>query len=212
VTAQPHALVRFRRAIERRALWMAEDAARELPNLPLEDALQLLHLYAERGSPSRRRRRSWLQRLRDSPAVSRSAWTSRRVSVPVCPRISWLEPTLRASQNPRHMFPRLVRPRITHGLTRFVAVAFALTGFAAIVGVIVAMLGAAGSYRDAVAGTMWLIGFIAVVVVAGQLWGQILAWGIDESDTPESESFASFILIPAGVVVMAIGTIVYVLF
>lgn len=30
---------------------MAEDAARELPNLSLEDALQLAHLYAERGSP-----------------------------------------------------------------------------------------------------------------------------------------------------------------
>jgi hypothetical protein len=30
---------------------MAEDAARELPNVPLEDALQLVHLYAERGSP-----------------------------------------------------------------------------------------------------------------------------------------------------------------
>jgi hypothetical protein len=30
---------------------MAEDAARELPNLALEDALQLVHLYAERGSP-----------------------------------------------------------------------------------------------------------------------------------------------------------------
>lgn len=51
MTAQPHAHVRFRRAIERRALWMAEDAARELPNLALEDALQLVHLYAERGSP-----------------------------------------------------------------------------------------------------------------------------------------------------------------
>jgi hypothetical protein len=37
VTAQPNAHVRFRRAIERRALWLAEDAARELPNLPLED-------------------------------------------------------------------------------------------------------------------------------------------------------------------------------
>ena len=43
--------MRFRRAIERRALWLAEDAARELPNLPLEDLLQLVHLYAERGSP-----------------------------------------------------------------------------------------------------------------------------------------------------------------
>ena len=51
MTAEGHAHVRFRRAIERRALWMAEDAARELPNLPLEDALQLVHLYAERGSP-----------------------------------------------------------------------------------------------------------------------------------------------------------------
>ena len=30
MNAQPHAHVRFRRAIERRALWLAEDAAREL--------------------------------------------------------------------------------------------------------------------------------------------------------------------------------------
>ena len=30
---------------------MAEHAARELPNLSLEDALQLVHLYAERQSP-----------------------------------------------------------------------------------------------------------------------------------------------------------------
>ena len=51
MTAQPHAHVRFRRAIERRALWLAEDAARELPNLSLQDALQLVRLYAERGSP-----------------------------------------------------------------------------------------------------------------------------------------------------------------
>jgi hypothetical protein len=51
LAAQPHAHARFRRAIERRALWLAEDAARELPNLPLQDALQLVHLYAERASP-----------------------------------------------------------------------------------------------------------------------------------------------------------------
>jgi hypothetical protein len=63
VTAQPHANVRFRRAIERRALWMAEDAARELPNLPLEDALQLVHLYFERGSPKAEpAARRWLVR------------------------------------------------------------------------------------------------------------------------------------------------------
>ena len=30
---------------------MAEDAARELPSLPLEDALQLVYLYADRESP-----------------------------------------------------------------------------------------------------------------------------------------------------------------
>lgn len=63
VTAEAHAHVRFRRAIERRALWAAEDAARELPNLPLEDALQLVHLYAERESPKYERAAlRWLER------------------------------------------------------------------------------------------------------------------------------------------------------
>lgn len=42
---------------------MAEDAARELPNLPLADALQLVHLYAERGSPKYERAAlRWLER------------------------------------------------------------------------------------------------------------------------------------------------------
>jgi hypothetical protein len=41
---------------------MAEDAARELPNL-LEDALQLVHLYAERGSPKYEKAAlRWLER------------------------------------------------------------------------------------------------------------------------------------------------------
>ena len=63
VTTHPPAHVRFRRAIERRALWMAEDAARELPNLPLADALQLVHLYAERGSPKyEKAAMRWLER------------------------------------------------------------------------------------------------------------------------------------------------------
>lgn len=63
MTDQPHAQVRFRRAIERRALWLAEDAASELPNLSLADALQLVHLYAERGSPKfERAARRWLIR------------------------------------------------------------------------------------------------------------------------------------------------------
>jgi hypothetical protein len=63
VTAEAPANARFRRAIERRALWAAEDAARELPNLPLEDALQLVHLYGERGSPKyERAAMRWLER------------------------------------------------------------------------------------------------------------------------------------------------------
>ena len=42
---------------------MAEDAARELPNLALEDALQLVHLYFERGSPKAEpAARRWLVR------------------------------------------------------------------------------------------------------------------------------------------------------
>ena len=61
--AEAHAQVRFRRAIERRALWAPEDGARELPNLPLEDALQLVHLYAERGSPKYEKAAlRWLER------------------------------------------------------------------------------------------------------------------------------------------------------
>lgn len=76
VTAEAHARVRFRRAIERRALWAAEDAARELPNLPLEDALQLVHLYAERGSPKfERAAMRWLERYitEGSPRLQRFA-------------------------------------------------------------------------------------------------------------------------------------------
>jgi hypothetical protein len=66
VTAEAHASVRFRRAIERRALWAAEDAARELPNLPLEDALQLVRLYAECGSSKyERAAMRWLERYLD---------------------------------------------------------------------------------------------------------------------------------------------------
>jgi hypothetical protein len=63
VTAEAHASVRFRRAIECRALWAAEDAARELPNLPLENAFQPVHLYAERGSPKfEKAAMRWLER------------------------------------------------------------------------------------------------------------------------------------------------------
>ena len=80
VTAEPHASTRFRRAIERRALWLAEDAARELPNLPLEDALQLVHLYADRGSPKYEKAAlRWLGRYLDehSPTLHQFASVAR---------------------------------------------------------------------------------------------------------------------------------------
>lgn len=42
---------------------MAEDAARELPNMALDDALKLVHLYAECGSPKYERAAlHWLTR------------------------------------------------------------------------------------------------------------------------------------------------------
>ena len=76
MTAQPSPKVRFRRAIERRALWLAEDAAREFPTLPLEDLLQLVHLYAERGSPKyEKAAMRWLERWisEDSPTLKHFA-------------------------------------------------------------------------------------------------------------------------------------------
>lgn len=79
MTAEAHAHARFRHAIERRALWMAEGAARELPNLPLEDALQLVHLYAERGSPKyERAAMRWLERYltEGSPRLQHFAETA----------------------------------------------------------------------------------------------------------------------------------------
>ena len=60
---------------------MAEDAARELPKLSLEEALELVHLYAERESPKfEPAARRWLVRyltegtpgLRDVARVAES--------------------------------------------------------------------------------------------------------------------------------------------
>jgi hypothetical protein len=63
LTAQPNARVRFRPAIERRALWLAEDGARELSSLSLDEAFQLVELYAECESPKyERAARRWLER------------------------------------------------------------------------------------------------------------------------------------------------------
>jgi hypothetical protein len=77
LASEPHPHARFRRAIERRALWLAEDAARELPKLPLEDALQLVHLYAERGSPKYEKAAlRWLGRYLDEHSPTLAQFTS----------------------------------------------------------------------------------------------------------------------------------------
>ena len=47
MTAQGHPRAIFSRAIERGNLTLAEQVAREVPNLTLEEALRLLFLYAE---------------------------------------------------------------------------------------------------------------------------------------------------------------------
>jgi hypothetical protein len=63
LTADAGPRARFKRATERQNLWGAEDAARELPKLTLDEALALVHLYAERGSPKyERAAMRWLER------------------------------------------------------------------------------------------------------------------------------------------------------
>jgi hypothetical protein len=51
MTCEARALTRLRRALDHGHLWAAEDAARELPNVSLEDALTLVRLYGEKDSP-----------------------------------------------------------------------------------------------------------------------------------------------------------------
>ena len=41
------AAAQFKCALERGNLWVAEGVARDLPHVSLEDALRLVHLYAE---------------------------------------------------------------------------------------------------------------------------------------------------------------------
>ena len=103
-------------------------------------------------------------------------------------------------------------PRVTHALPRFVVVVLALSGLAAAVAAILTS-GTSGSYVDGLAGGMWLLGFIAALVVPGQLWGEIWAWGLDEPEERDKAQSKrpTWSLLPAGVAVMAIGTVIYVL-
>jgi hypothetical protein len=64
VTAQGSALTRYRRALERRHVFGAEIAAREMAYMSLRDALGLLALYAAEDSPKYGKAATrWLGRL-----------------------------------------------------------------------------------------------------------------------------------------------------
>ena len=56
----------FKRALDRGNLWIAEAVAREMPQVSLEDALKLVHLYAEKESPKyEAAAMKWLRRYLD---------------------------------------------------------------------------------------------------------------------------------------------------
>jgi hypothetical protein len=64
VAAQGSALTRYRRALERRHIFGAEIAAKEMAYVSLRDALGLLALYAAEGSPKYGKAATrWLGRL-----------------------------------------------------------------------------------------------------------------------------------------------------
>jgi hypothetical protein len=64
VTAQGQPLTRYRRALERRHIFGAEIALRELGYVSLKDALGLVGLYAAEGSPKfEKAALRWLARL-----------------------------------------------------------------------------------------------------------------------------------------------------
>ena len=63
VTSRGHRYAEFQRALKNGNLWVAEAAARELPQVSLEDALKLVYLYAEKESSKYERAASrWLGR------------------------------------------------------------------------------------------------------------------------------------------------------
>jgi len=73
VTSRRVSHAEFKRALERGNLWVAEAAARDLPKVPREDALKLVHLYAERESPKfEAATTKWLRRYlnESSPELS----------------------------------------------------------------------------------------------------------------------------------------------
>jgi predicted metal-dependent HD superfamily phosphohydrolase len=67
VTSRGHRYAEFQRALKNGNLWVAEAVAREMPNVPLEDALRLTYLYAEKEQWEKFERAAmkWLRRYLD---------------------------------------------------------------------------------------------------------------------------------------------------
>jgi hypothetical protein len=58
--------LRLQRALRNGNLWVAEVEARDMKHVPLEDALKLVYLYAEKESPKyERAAMRWLRRYLD---------------------------------------------------------------------------------------------------------------------------------------------------
>jgi len=104
--------------------------------------------------------------------------------------------------------------RIARGLPLFATVVFALAGSSLIVGVVYSS-SKGGSYSEAIAGFMWFVGLLAVLVVVGREIGRLWAESVgDDPDEPEEESphlVPSLTLLAAGVVVFGLGTLIEVI-
>jgi hypothetical protein len=73
VTSGGHPYADFQRALKNGNVWVAEAVAGELPKVSLEDALKLVHLYAQKESPKFERAAvKWLRRYLNeaSPELS----------------------------------------------------------------------------------------------------------------------------------------------
>ncbi len=77
MTSRGNPYAEFQRALENGNVWVAEAVARELPHVPLEDALKLTRLYAEkeRWDKFERAATRWLRRYLDekSPTLGNFA-------------------------------------------------------------------------------------------------------------------------------------------
>jgi hypothetical protein len=89
VTSSGHAYAELQRALTNGNLWVAEAVARDLPRpLSLRDALQLVHLHTERGSPKfePKAARHWFVRyLEESSPELENLRRSSRAWRSVCP-------------------------------------------------------------------------------------------------------------------------------